>query len=177
MADVSRVPEELMLRELWDREKIRELVAKVSRGVDRVHEDVIRACYADDSYDDHGAFKGTGAEFAARPGRSLPSNVATNHLLGQTLIEISGDTAKCETYFHAVSVSRDENRLQQADLAGRYVDQVVRTQEGWQIKERLVRMDWATMKPVEVWAGLETFARSERWPDDVVYAEGDMPTL
>lgn len=175
MTSTSAALGEQMLCEVWDREQIRTLIARVSRGVDRVQEELIRACYADDSYDDHGSFKGTGAQFAARPGRSHPNNVATNHLLGQTLIEINGDTAKCETYFHAVTVSRDADGLHQADLAGRYIDQIVRTPEGWQIEERLVRMDWATSKPVDVWAGLDTFTRGERWPDDSVFADGSSP--
>ena len=41
-----------------------ELVAELASAVDRGDRERIASCYTEDSLDDHGVFKGTGAEFA-----------------------------------------------------------------------------------------------------------------
>ena len=52
--------------QLWlDKSELSELLAELSSAVDRADHDRIAACYTEDSYDDHGTFKGTGREFAA----------------------------------------------------------------------------------------------------------------
>ena len=47
-----------------DKIELAELVAKLSSAVDRADPERIVACYAEDSYDDHGVFKGSGRQFA-----------------------------------------------------------------------------------------------------------------
>jgi hypothetical protein len=41
-----------------------ELITTLSAAVDRADKDAIVACYTPQSYDDHGAFKGSGNQFA-----------------------------------------------------------------------------------------------------------------
>ncbi len=48
-----------------DKEEIRDVLMRYGRGVDRLDEDLIRSCYHDDSFDDHGHWKGNGQDFAA----------------------------------------------------------------------------------------------------------------
>jgi hypothetical protein len=47
-----------------DKCALTELVAKLSAAVDRGDKEAVIDCYAEQSYDDHGAFKGSGPEFA-----------------------------------------------------------------------------------------------------------------
>ncbi|WP_197487877.1 nuclear transport factor 2 family protein [Rhodococcus sp. LB1] len=161
------------LRELLDREQIRELLARLARSLDRVHVQGILDCYAKESTNDYGAFIASGAEFAARPSRQSLNNVATNHLLGQSVIELAGDVALCETYFRAITVERIDEDLRQTDLAGRYLDRVERLEGIWQLVERVVRMDWVSSQPVQGWAAMSRFGQGSRWPDDLVYTRAE----
>jgi SnoaL-like domain len=88
-------------------------------------------CYTADSYDDHGLFKGSGAEFAemicAPAGRA--GQLTMHHLLGQSVFDVRGDEAWGETFFvmHA---------LIGGDIAtgyGRYIDYFRRTGDAWKI--------------------------------------------
>ncbi len=81
-----------------DRLELAELLAVLSSAVDRADPERIAACYAEDSFDDHGTFKGTGqqfAEFVSRPG---PMSTM-HHLLGQSVFEVEGDEAWGETFY------------------------------------------------------------------------------
>jgi SnoaL-like domain len=83
-----------------------ELLAVLSAAVDRGDREAIIGCYAEESYDDHGAFKGSGREFAemicapSGPGHQM----TMHHQLGQSVLDVEGDDAWGETFFvmHAV---------------------------------------------------------------------------
>ena len=70
-----------------------DLVAVLSTAVDRGDRDAIIACYAADSYDDHGALKSSGREFAEIIcGPSGPGAYMTmHHLLGQSVFDVDGE--------------------------------------------------------------------------------------
>ena len=53
------------LLEAADKQEIRDVLMRYGRGVDRLDEDLLRSCYHDDSFDDHGHWKGNGQDFAA----------------------------------------------------------------------------------------------------------------
>src|SRR5579864_5731498 len=81
-----------------DKLELGELVAVLSSAVDRGDRDRIVSCYAEDSYDDHGGFKGSGAAFAdfvCGPGAMR----TMHHQLGQSVLEVDGDEAWGETFF------------------------------------------------------------------------------
>ena len=78
--------------------ELAELVAVLSSAVDRGDSERIASCYTEDSYDDHGTFKGTGrafAEFVSRPGPMR----TMHHLLGQSIFVVEGDEAWGETFY------------------------------------------------------------------------------
>ncbi len=119
-----------------DKNELAELVARVSSAVDRGDRERIIACYTEDSYDDHGAFKGSGREFAdfiCGPG----SMSALHHLLGQSVFDVQGDEAWGETFFTF------HGALGPADLTGygRYVDYFRKTDGGWKLRYRRVVPD------------------------------------
>jgi hypothetical protein len=122
-----------------DKCALTEVVAKLSAAVDRADKDAIIDCYTADSYDDHGVFKGSGAEFAemicAPAGRA--GQLTMHHLLGQSVFDVRGDEAWGETFFvmHA---------LIGGDIAtgyGRYIDYFRRTGDAWKIAYRRVVPD------------------------------------
>lgn len=138
------------LQEMLDHHEIRKTLSEYCNACDRVNEELIGTVYAEDSFDDHGAHKLPGDEFA----KVIAAQVATNsevmfHLLGQTLINVTGDEAGAETYFFAVSRHRDEDGvLIGHQLGGRFVDRLVRSGDGWKLKHRTVVRDWTTSQPV-----------------------------
>jgi hypothetical protein len=126
-----------MERSVWtDKMELTELVAVLSSAVDRGDSERIASCYAEDSYDDHGTFKGSGSEFAAficGPG----SMDSVHHLLGQSVFDVDGDEAWGETFFIF------NGRFATTALSGhgRYVDYFRRIEGAWKLKYRRVVPD------------------------------------
>jgi len=122
-----------------DKLALTELLAVLSAAVDRGDREAITGCYAEESYDDHGAFKGSGREFAemicapAGPGDQM----TMHHLLGQSVFDIEGDDAWGETFFvmHAVVSGPTMTSF------GRYVDYFRRIDEQWKLVYRRVVPD------------------------------------
>ena len=89
------------IRTWVDKSALTELVARLSAAVDRADRAAIIDCYAPQSYDDHGGFKGSGSEFAemicAPAGRA--EQLTMHHLLGQSVFDVDGDEGWGETFF------------------------------------------------------------------------------
>jgi hypothetical protein len=132
------------LQEWLDKLALNELLAVLSAAVDRGDREAIIGCYAEESYDDHGAFKGSGREFAemicapSDPGHQM----TMHHLLGQSLFHVEGDDAWGETFFvmHAVLGGRDARSMASF---GRYVDYFRRIDNKWKVVYRRVVPDAA----------------------------------
>ena len=122
-----------------DKLALTELVSILSAAVDRGDRDTIIDCYAPDSYDDHGAFKGSGREFAEMICAPAPlgRQMTMHHLLGQSVFDIAGDEAWGETFFvmHAVIEGRTASGF------GRYVDYLQRMHDAWKLVYRRVVPD------------------------------------
>lgn len=151
--------------QIWlDKQELSDLLAELSSAVDRADHDRIVACYADDSYDDHGAFKGSGREFADYI--CAPSDAKMHHLLGQSVFDIQGDEAWSETFFifHRVTASECHPGV------GRYVDYFQRIASAWKLKYRRVVVDQTVpgYDPATYWV-------SSRGRDDPSYDRRTSP--
>jgi hypothetical protein len=122
--------------------ELNDLLAQLARGIDRSDFDLIVSCYTTESLDEHGAFSGTGREFADYicNGKSPVSKDAEfiHHSLGQTAYEIDGDSGFGETYF--IFHMFTGGRLYQG--VGRYVDEFARVDGQWLISHRKVVTEW-----------------------------------
>lgn len=119
-----------------DKLALAELVAVLSSAVDRGDRPRIVDCYSEDSTDDHGGFKGSGAEFAdfvCGPGamRSM------HHLLGQSVFDVHGDEAWGETFF----VFHGAAGAVEVEGHGRYVDYFRKVEGAWKLHYRRVVPD------------------------------------
>jgi ketosteroid isomerase-like protein len=119
-----------------DKQELAELIAVLSSAVDRADRDRIASCYTEDSFDDHGTFKGTGAEFAdfvCGPGPMT----SMHHLIGQSIFDVDGDEAWGETFyvFHGTVGARA------VDGHGRYIDYFRRVDGAWKLAYRRVVPD------------------------------------
>jgi hypothetical protein len=116
--------------------ELAQLVAVLSSAVDRADRARIASCYTEDSYDDHGVFKGSGAEFADLICTS-GSMLSMHHLLGQSIFDVRGDEAWGETFysFHGIAGSSPVSGH------GRYVDYFRRIEGEWKLASRRVVPD------------------------------------
>ncbi|MEZ5743449.1 MAG: nuclear transport factor 2 family protein [Sphingomonadaceae bacterium] len=130
-------------REFVDRAKITDCVVRLARGEDRRSADLIRSCWWPDATYDYGVQGGSFDEYLAWvvPGADAIKN--TQHVLGQTHIEMGeGGSAKAETHvisYHRVDMGAGD---QDTCIGGRYLDTMERRDGEWRIKDRVMLYDW-----------------------------------
>ena len=130
-----------------DKFECAELVAKLAKGIDRCDADMVRECFHADATDDHGMFKGTAEEFIAWVMPLLETMKRTQHVIGQSLVEVSGEKAASESYFvaHHTIATPDGDIFMIA--AGRYLDSFERRDGTWKISHRHAIYDWNSVNP------------------------------
>jgi len=159
---------------MLDRDAIRQRLGFLTRGSDRVFGDLLADSYWPESWDFHGAFSGTGYQFAkdSEPARlrSTDVNVVTHHMLGQSNIELYGDEAHVETYMLAVAVRGGETPHRKFEFTGRYLDRFKKIDGEWRIQVRRVVLDTSTeYDHTELWASDGAYPHGKRYPDDGVF--------
>jgi ketosteroid isomerase-like protein len=159
------------LQTLCDHFEIREVIEAYIHGCDRGDRDAVADVYHPDSWDNHGPIQGDGADFATRCVESLMTVwESCNHLLGQSRIKVSGDTAGAETFYFA-TLTRDADGVKMLDQQlGRYIDQFERRDGEWRIKNRLCIQEWATTMPLgESFVDTVSFLKGKRSEEDSSY--------
>ena len=130
------------LKSFLDREKIRDCLARLARGEDRRNAAMISASYWPDSVTDYGVFKGDFAAYLAWVVPGADAITDTQHVLGQSYIELSGDKARVETQvisYHRVNMGAGER---DTVIGGRYLDVFAKRNGEWRIAERIMLYDW-----------------------------------
>jgi hypothetical protein len=156
--------------QVWvDKLELAELIATLGSAVDRANQALITSCYAEESYDDHGIFKGSGAEFAEYVCH-LPvgPEFKMHHLLGQSVFDVQGDEAWGETFL----IYNDVTEAGNGYGFGRFVDYFQRIDGAWKVKYRRVITDKTT-------AGydISTYEASTRDANDPAYDHRRWPDL
>src|SRR5690606_29336609 len=93
-----------LLRELADKQAITEVIYRYCRGLDRLDWPTLSSVYHPDAIEDRGEalFVGPAEDLARAALKSLTeAYVVSQHLIGNILIELDGDTAFAESYFQA----------------------------------------------------------------------------
>lgn len=129
---------------LIDKEAIRDCIARLARGEDRRQPDVLSACFWPDSTFDYAMYKGSFPEYLAwvTPGADAITN--TQHVLGQTVIDLDGDSARAETYvisYHRVDMGESVGERDTC-IGGRYLDRLKKRDGTWAIAHRTMLYDW-----------------------------------
>lgn len=118
---------------------IRRAIYRYCRGVDRGDAAMIASAYHPDAEENHGAFHGTGHEFAAYLVPLMDSAPGTSgHHVTNILIARAGDAAQVESYFIAFHALDDGTR---AFVTGRYLDRFTCREGEWRIARREVVID------------------------------------
>lgn len=131
-----------VLEALVAREAIRNCLARLARGEDRRSADLIRSCWWPESTFDYGVHKGDFETYLAWVVPGADAIRDTQHVLGQTHVELSGDSAKAET--HVFSYHRIDTGDGDRDtcIGGRYLDSFARRDGEWRIRGRIMLYDW-----------------------------------
>lgn len=161
------------LRDLLDKNEIREQLLRYSRGVDRFDARLIDSVYWPDAWDEHGP-AGTlrGADCAeVLIGRMRANYKMQQHCLSNILIDVRGDTAYAESYLLSFLVIDRNGRDVTRSLGARYIDRFERRNGEWRIAHRVMVHEWSRIdEVVEQWPpGKATFIQGERGEHDMVY--------
>lgn len=130
------------LKTLLDREKIRDCLARLARGEDRRNAALISACCWPDSTSDYGVFYGNFDEYLAWVVPGSEAIKVTQHFLGQSVVDLDGDTALVETQvtsYHRIDMGEEER---DTVIGGRYLDRMEKRGGEWRVAERTMLYDW-----------------------------------
>ena len=130
-----------------DKLAIAELTTRYMRGQDRLDADLQASAFHSGAIVDYGFTAGESVAFVALAQNLLRRYPATWHMVGQSLIEVSGDQATGEIYFHAWHRRDVGERLQDLQIAGRYLDVYERRDGAWGIIHRREVVDWTRTDP------------------------------
>ena len=130
------------LVELLDRDAITRCVVRLARGEDRRSAALIRSCWWPDARFDYGVHSGDFETYLAWVVPGADAIKDTQHLLGQTHIELDGTSARAET--HVFSYHRVDGGAGDRDtcIGGRYLDRFEQRNSEWRIIDRVMLYDW-----------------------------------
>lgn len=136
-----------LLMTLTDKQELHELSLRYARAVDRKNFDELMGLYDLDGLHDHGGmFKGSPQDFIAWLKSSMTS-IETQHLVANSLFQISGDQASGEIY--TINFHHMPNLSSNYIAGGRYLDRYVKVGGKWLFKSRLRIVDWSEERPAQ----------------------------
>jgi hypothetical protein len=130
------------LSALLDRDRIRECIARVARGEDRRDPQLIRASYWPDSTTDFGVFAGSFDQYLKWVVPGSPAIPVTQHVLGQSIVDLTGDSARAETHvtaYHRINMGAEPSDIV---IGGRYLDRLTKRGAEWRVTRRTMLYDW-----------------------------------
>ena len=132
------------LEALIDRQAVVDLAVRYATALDTKDWTLLATCFVPDAvaiYSTRGRVEGyPGIEEVCRG--ALGPLTASQHLLGNHVVELDGDEGRASCYFQAQHVLSGTEGGDTYIVAGTYRDRVVRTPEGWKIAERQLTVLW-----------------------------------
>jgi 3-phenylpropionate/cinnamic acid dioxygenase small subunit len=138
------VPE--LQQDLADRMEITELLARYSTALDTKDWTMLEEVFTADAACDYGSLgspQGLAAITDLVRG-TLQTLDATQHLVGNVVVQVRGDEATADCYLISQHIRAGAPGGDHYLLGGRYTDRVVRTPAGWRIAHRTLHRMWAT---------------------------------
>jgi len=139
----------LDLQEISDRLELMDLMVRYSHAVDTRSWDDFDDIFTEDAVIDYTAFggpRGSVDEIKAYLAETLATFPAFQHLVSNPMLDIVGDVATGRTMcFNPMGVSRPDGETGEPRVffCGLwYLDQFVRTGDGWRIRERFEEKSW-----------------------------------
>lgn len=160
------------LRELKDRQAIRDCLNRYCRGIDRMDAALVVSAYHPDAIDDH-CFLVDGPAPLAAWANAVHARSASSHqhIITTHNCELDGDVAHAETYWMTATMPIDGSP-QAVMGGGRYLDRFEKRDGEWKIAVRRVLFDWSGGRkyPDDARAALEAHGRGSRDRTDPSYS-------
>jgi hypothetical protein len=139
---------ETNLRELLDREAIRDVYARYARGLDRVDAALLSSAYHPDAVEDHHGETYYGDTIGEALTRHAIESMERSSMHFTTLsIATKGDKAGCEAYYLGVHLLKGgEKRL---FSSGRTFDRLERRDGAWRFIHRIIAPDMVRILPAD----------------------------
>jgi ketosteroid isomerase-like protein len=112
----------------------------------------LRTCFTDDAvteYEGLGEFTGYDAIEKVCQAALGPLD-RSQHLIGNVVVAVDGDTATAQCYLHAQHVKTGTPGGDLYVLAGRYTDSLARTPDGWRFTRRRLETWWTDGNPAVI---------------------------
>lgn len=167
------------LQVLEDREAIRDVLHAYARAVDRGDAALMKSCYHEDAWDDHGFYAGPAHAFADYVLPQLARLDASVHSLTNPIIRLDGDAAEVETQWSVVHRLSGARSLTDLWHQGRYLDRFERRDGAWRIARREAVLDmerWLRTADLRRLTSLDVAVRrliGRRGTEDPSYAKRD----
>ena len=131
------------VQRLIDRQEIADLCVRYTYALDNKDWALFESCFTGAAVFVHpgGRLEGREAILDRSRGALAPLD-ASQHLLGNVVAEVDGDTARATSYFQAQHVRAGTLGGDTYIIAGSYTDTLARTASGWKITERVQVYLW-----------------------------------
>ena len=131
----------LSLQEMSDRIEIQDLLTRYALAIDTKDWTLLDTCFVADAHLDYtstGGKKGPYPEIRKWLADALSRFAVTMHFIGNTSVRVEGDRARARTYlWNPMGFGKTEGSLDWFAVCANYVDELVRTDHGWRIRERV----------------------------------------
>jgi len=159
------------IEELLAKQEIYELACKYMRGLDRLDKGLLLSLFCDDAWCEYGFSNGEPGVFIDYAVTALQGHESNHHMIGNVLIDVDGEEAFGEVYFHAYHKVRTEAGFEDIIIAGRYLDRYESHAGSWKFAYRSERVDWSRTQPTtDSYFDLATDCLRGGRQDDAVYS-------
>lgn len=133
------------LQRLLVRQEIEDALRRFSRGMDRFDRACFLSAFHDDAIIAAGVFVGDATSlYDWASALHEDGQLATQHMLLNTTIDIDGEQAHVETYYQFVGRNLDDSNW---IAGGRYLDRFECRDAQWRIALRTTTVEWSGMLP------------------------------
>ena len=131
----------LSLQEISDRIEIHDLLVRYSHAIDTRDFDLLDRVFTPDAFIDYssmGGAKGSLPEIKEFLRKAMAQFSGFQHMIANSMIDLQGDRASGRTICHNPMVMTKPDGSTHVFYCGLwYLDELVRTPEGWRIRERV----------------------------------------
>ncbi len=130
----------LSTQEISDRFEINDLLTRYTVAIDTKDWNLLDRCFVPDAqldYTSAGGVKGAYPEVRKWLEAALAPFPVTVHYITNSVVELAGDAAKARTaVYNPMGFQNKDGSMHYFNVGAYYVDDLVRTDEGWRIKTR-----------------------------------------
>jgi len=139
----------LDLEKLANRIEIDDLLTRYATAVDSKDWALYNTCFTEDAFIDYesaGGIKGKRPEVVAWLEKTLAIFPMTQHVVCNREIEIDGEHATARSIFYNPMALPSDDSQKLFFEGGYYNDKLIKTADGWRIRERIEESSYSTMR-------------------------------